>query len=104
MRRLSRPERIAVALWLVTALVVWNGIYDVLLTRGVKEYLFRHALHEAGRGPGIPMAQIMDVTVRDAVWVSTLWSCIILLGGMVTIWLMRRSATVNARALVRSES
>ncbi len=91
MRRLPVAERIAVALWLAIAVVVWNGIYDVLLTRGVKEYLFRSALHEAGRGPMIPMSQIMDVTVQDAVWVSTLWASILLLAGLVTIRLGRRA-------------
>jgi hypothetical protein len=93
MCRLPLAERLPVAIWLVVALVVWNGIYDVLLTRGVKEYLFRWALHEAGRGPRIPMSQIMEVTVRDAVWVSTLWASILLLAGLVTIRLTRpRSA------------
>lgn len=91
MRRLPFAERIAVALWLAIAVVVWNGIYDVLLTRGVKEYLLRSALHEAGRGPRIPMSQIMDVTVQDAVWVSTLWASILLLAGLVTIRLGRRA-------------
>jgi len=94
MRALPRSERLAVAIWLALAVVVWNGVYDVLLTRGVKEYLFRWALHEAGRGPLVPMSRIMEVTVRDAVWVSTLWAGIILLAGMVTIRLMRRQAKV----------
>jgi hypothetical protein len=57
----------------------------------VKEYLFRSALHEAGRGPMIPMSEIMDVTVRDAVWVSTLWASLLLLAGLVTIRLGRRT-------------
>jgi len=91
MRPLPRSERIAVTIWLVLAVVVWNGIYDVLLTRGVKEYLFRAALHEAGRGPFVPMAGIMDVTVHDAIWISTLWAGIILLAGLATILVMRRS-------------
>jgi hypothetical protein len=92
MRRLSLTERIGVAIWLAMAVVVWNGIYDVLLTRGVKEYLFRWALHEAGRGPRIPMSQIMEVTVRDAVWVSTLWASVLLLAGLVTIRLIQSRA------------
>jgi hypothetical protein len=92
MRPLPRSERIVVTVWLVLAVVVWNGIYDVLLTRGAKEYLFRAALHEAGRGPLVPMARIMDITVYDAVWISTLWAGIILLAGLVTIRVMRRQA------------
>jgi hypothetical protein len=91
MRPLPRAERIAVAIWLVLAVVVWNGIYDVLLTRGVKEYLFRSALHDAGRGPAVPIRGFMDIAVRDAVWISTLWAGIILLAGLVTIRMMRRA-------------
>ena len=59
MVRLTRPERIAVWIWIVLALFVGNAIYDLLLTRGIKEYLLRHALHEAGRGPGVPLVDLM---------------------------------------------
>lgn len=91
MQRMPRRERMAIGLWLIMAVIAWNGIYDLLLTRGVKEYLFRNALHAAGLGPDVPMTQIMEVTVRDAVRVCTFWASVILLAGMVTIRLMRRS-------------
>ena len=83
-------ERSAAVMWLVLAVVVWNGLYDVLLSRGAKEVMFRAALHEAGRGPEVFMSQIMAVTVRDAVWVCTFWASLILLAGLLTIRLMRR--------------
>ena len=47
MRKLERAERVAAGLWLVLAVVVWNGVYDLLLTRGIKDYLLRDALHGA---------------------------------------------------------
>lgn len=90
MRPPSRAERVAIALWVLLAVLAGNGLYDVLLTRGVKAYLFRWALHEAGRGPAVPMAQIMEVTVRDAIWVSTGWAGVILIVGFVTMGLIRR--------------
>ena len=89
--RLTRAERFAAGLWIVLALVIGNGIYDILVSRGVKEYLFRHALHEAGRGPEVPIRQIMDVTVFDATWVGLLWGCTVLLAGMITVRLFRPS-------------
>jgi hypothetical protein len=88
MRPLLRSERLAVWLWLIVAVVVWNGLYDILLTRAAKEHLLRWALHEAGRGPQIPLAHQMAVSVRDAIWVATLWSAAILLAGMMTVRLM----------------
>ena len=35
MRKLESSERIAAGVWLVVAVVVWNGIYDLLQTRGI---------------------------------------------------------------------
>jgi hypothetical protein len=89
MQRLPRAERLAVLLWLIVAVAVWNGVYDILLTRGVQESLFRAALHQAGRAPAVPLAQVMDLTVRDAIWIATLWSALILLAGLTTIRLLR---------------
>ena len=89
MRRLGRAERIAVGLWIVLAVVVWNGVYDLLLTRGIKDYLLRNALHEAGRGPQVSMTALLDFTVSEAFWVSTLWASVILLAGLWTVRLMR---------------
>jgi hypothetical protein len=90
MRRLTSAERIGAVIWLIAAVVVWNGIYDLLLTRSVKEYLFRAALHDLGRGPQIPIKSAMDAAVYDAVWIATLWAGMILLAGLVTLRVMRR--------------
>jgi hypothetical protein len=88
---MTRRQRVAVGLWAVVAVVVWNGVYDMTVTRGVKEYLFRTALHEAGRGPRMSMAAVMDVAVHDAVWIATLWTSVILLAGLCTIRLVART-------------
>jgi hypothetical protein len=88
MRRLQRAERIAVGLWLILAVVVWNGVYDLLLTRGIKDYLLRNALHQAGRGPEVSMTALLDLTVSEAFWVSTLWASAILCAGLWTIRLL----------------
>lgn len=89
MRGLTRAERIAVGLWVVLAIVVWNGVYDVLLARGIKDYLLRNALHEAGRGPDVSMTALLDVTVTQAIWLSTFWASVILLAGLWTVRLLR---------------
>ena len=46
----------------------------------MKEYLFRAALHDAGRRPFTPIADVMDPAIYNATWVATLWTSIILLG------------------------
>jgi hypothetical protein len=90
MRRLQRPERIAIAVWIAVSVVVWNGIYDFVMSRGVKEYLLRNALHQAGRGPEVSMTALFDVAVTEAFWISTLWASAILLAGLWTVRLCTR--------------
>jgi hypothetical protein len=82
---LARAQRMAVALWLVLAVLLWNGIFEMMVVRGVKEYLFRAALFDAGRGPLTPIAQVMDPAIHHATWVATLWSSVVMLAAMMTI-------------------
>jgi hypothetical protein len=88
MTALGRRERIAVCLWLIVAVVVWNGLYDLLLARSTQTYLFRQAIHQAGLGPWVELTPALDAAVRDAVWISTLWASLLLLAGMMTIRLL----------------
>lgn len=90
MRPIGRPERMAVALWVIVGIVVWNGVYDLMVGQGIKEYLFREALYQAGRGPHISIGSVMDPFVFDAVWVSTLWASVIMLAGFFTIRMLSR--------------
>ena len=83
-----RARRWAIAFWLAMAIVVWNGLYDLRITLGVREYLMKQALHEAGRGPAITISDAMHETVRDAVKVATLWGGIILGAGLATVRLL----------------
>ena len=91
MQRLSRRERALVGLWVVLGIALWNGVYDMTLGEGIKEYLFRSALHEAGRGPRLPIATVLDPFSFDAIWVSTFWASVVLLAGLITIRVARRS-------------
>ena len=89
MLRLTRRERALVGLWLLLGAALWNGVYDMTLGVGIKEYLFRSALHEAGRAPRVSIASVLDPFVFDAIWVSTFWACLVVLAGLVTIRLLR---------------
>jgi hypothetical protein len=80
-----RARRLAIALWLAMAVVVWNGLYDLRITLGVRDYLMKQALHDAGRGPAVTISDAMRETVRDAVRVATLWGVIVLGAGLVTV-------------------
>jgi len=88
---LARRERALAGLWLVLAVLLWNGVYDMTVGEGIKEYLFRSALHEAGRAPGVSIAAVLDPYIFEAVWVSTFWACLVMLAGLLTIRSLRRS-------------
>ena len=57
----------------------------------LKEYLFRSALYEAGRAPNVSIASVLDPYIFDAAWVSTFWASLVMLAGLLTIRVMRRS-------------
>jgi hypothetical protein len=78
------------AFWLVLAAVVWLGMFDVLISRGVKEYLYREANHELGRGPGVTMPEIMGQTIAGAVIDSSLWAIIVGGAGLATVYWTRK--------------
>lgn len=95
MTALSRRERLAVALWAAAAVVVWNGVYDLLLAKSTETYLFRTAIHQAGLGPPVDLTSALDYAVVNAVWLSTFWGCLLLLLGLLTIRLSGRSVTTD---------
>src|SRR5690242_2254729 len=96
MRRLIARERVALAAWLVLAAALWNGIFEMMVVRGVKEYLFRAALHAAGRRPFTPIADVMDPAIYKATWVATLWTSIVLLAALLTIRAFSRPSSSTA--------
>jgi hypothetical protein len=87
-----RARRAAIALWIVMAIVAWNGLYDLRITLGVRDHLMKEALHAAGRGPAVVMADDMAATVRDAVAVASLWAVILLGAGLATVAMLSRPA------------
>jgi hypothetical protein len=80
----ARTRR-AVLFWVLGVVVVWNGIFDFVQTRGIKDYLLRTAMHELGRGPEVPLPRAMELVTGEAIWVATLWAAAILLAGLLTI-------------------
>lgn len=85
MRRLARRDRVIVLVWVVLSVALWNGIFEMLVVQGVKQYLFRAALHEAGRAPFVAIADVMDPAIYRATWVATMWTSIVLLAAMLTL-------------------
>jgi hypothetical protein len=85
MKPLVRQQRIALVAWTVLAVALWNGIFEMMVVRGVKEYLFRAAQYEAARRPFTPVTDVMDPAIFQATWVATLWTSVVLLMALLTI-------------------
>jgi hypothetical protein len=95
--RVRRPVRLALMLWAVVAMIVWNGVYDVGISLGVRDYLMHAALHDAGRGPDLPMAEMMQQTVRQSMRLASFWTSLVLAAGLSTVWLLGRRPHVSRR-------
>ena len=65
----------------------------MIVGQGLGEYLFRSALHDAGRAPRVWMAAVVDPYIADAVLISAFWASLIVLAGLVTIKFMRAPRT-----------
>jgi hypothetical protein len=91
---LARRDRILVLIWVVLAIALWNAVFEMLVEQGVKQYLFRAALHEAGRAPFVAIPDVMDAAIYRATWVATMWTSIILLAAMITLRFSRLAGPV----------
>jgi hypothetical protein len=94
---MPRPigRRVFLIVWIGIGVVVWNGVFDLLMTRGVKEYLYRQAAHELGRGEPVTMREIMDETMTDAAVKASIWAVLVAGAGILTVILCTRSSTTG---------
>ena len=84
-------RRALVALWFVVALVVWNGIFDLYVSRGAREYGQKAAEADLGLGPRVTMADVMDHAQRDGMVAASLWAAVLGGCGWATTWLAGRT-------------
>ncbi|HXH07839.1 MAG TPA: hypothetical protein VNI83_14740 [Vicinamibacterales bacterium] len=81
-------------LWIIVGVAVWNLVFDLLVSRGVKEYLRWQAEHELGRRGPVDLRALMDRTAADAALAATFWALLVVSAGLLTIRLAaRRSCT-----------
>jgi hypothetical protein len=80
----------AIAIWVILAVAVWNGVFDMLVVRGEHEYLLAQARHELGTGPRRTIDEVMTGAIRRARLVASLWSAVVLAAGAGTAWLLGR--------------
>jgi hypothetical protein len=82
-------RRILAAAWLVLALAVWNGFFDLYVSRGSREYLQRRAEFDAGLGPEPAMDAILAAARTNGLIAASLWAGLVLALGWLTVYVAR---------------
>jgi hypothetical protein len=86
--------RIARALWLVWAVVLWNVVFDHVIVVAGRSYIA--AARRAAAVPGGPFAN-MDDWMRPATargfWIATAAGMLVLVAGMAAVTVARRDKT-----------
>ena len=81
---------VAVLLWTALGIAVWNGFFDLYVSRGAREYGERRVEHELGRGPEPDMAVVMANAQRDGIKAASMWAVLITGAGLATFYFARR--------------
>jgi hypothetical protein len=84
------------ALWLIVGIALWNGVFDLYIGRGVREYLQLRAESELGLGPEPDMAVVMARSQRVGAWAASIWAGLVVAAGWATIVLVRRATRRDA--------
>jgi hypothetical protein len=82
--------RVLVALWVVIGAAVWNGFFDLYVSRGATHYLQLQAEFELGRRPEPSMSAVMNDAKRNGLIAASIWATLITGGGWVTTAVLSR--------------
>ena len=72
--------------WVILGIGLWNALFEMLVVRGVKDYLLRAELSAAGRVPVTAIPDVMDPAIRHAAWVATMWTAAVWVAAALTIY------------------
>jgi hypothetical protein len=90
--------RVTLAFWLVVSCAVWNGFFDILVSRGEKQYLWSQAQAELGLAPQPSMHGFMTWAIRDAATKASTWAGVVLAAGLGASIVVRRLTVKALRA------
>ena len=86
----SRSVRIAAALWVAWAIVVWNVVFDQVIVLAGRRYIVAAIGRAQGAGPYARIDDWMHPAVTRGVWLATAAAAAILLIGFVSVRLATR--------------
>ena len=87
-----RRARLAAALWLVFAFIVWHVRFDHGIDTAARTYLFTQHQYVLGRAPSVAINAAMGPAASAAALDATKWSAVIAVSGAAAVaWAARRS-------------
>ena len=87
----GRRARLAAALWLVFAFVVWHVRFDHAIDTAARTYLVTQHQYVLGRAPSIAINAAMRPAAAAAALDATTWSAVIAVSGVAAVaWAARR--------------
>jgi ABC-type Fe3+ transport system permease subunit len=86
-------KRLAVALWIVWAIVVWNVVFDRVLVEAGRDYVRTAMAAASGPGPYTRIDDRMRPALTQALVAASAAAVAIVLVGLVAIRLAARRAT-----------
>jgi hypothetical protein len=98
-------RRVLLVAWLVVGAALWNGVFDLYLSRGVREYLQLRAEAEAGAGDVPDMRVVLAIHRRDGLVAASLWAGLVTSLGLLTLrWSAQGRPGAEAVRSITSES
>jgi len=95
LRQPARAARLARALWIAWAVIVWNVVFDHMIVSAGRQYIVAAERAASGSASGAPHVENMDDWMRPAVrrglWAATASASAILAIGLSTIHLAVRA-------------
>lgn len=88
-----RKVRIAVVLWIVFGVVVWNVIFDHHVSTAAGRYVYEATLAFRGQAPPVTMDSVMRPAIARGVQSASIWGGLIVAVGLAAVAFgARRSA------------
>jgi hypothetical protein len=88
----SKAKRVACALWIVLAIVVWNVVFDRVLVLAARQYVYAATVAARGEGPFLLIDDWMRPAVRRGVLTASLAGGAVLVVGLGAVALAMKSS------------
>jgi hypothetical protein len=88
---------------LLTAILVWNLIFDLWLGQAERQYLWKKAAHALGEARDVTLDGSIAVAVREGAWVATAWTALVVASILLAAWLGYRTGRRTGADAGRSD-